>query len=76
MYKIGDKVKVIGVKSACARRHQGKIFTVTKTTDQFYVLLDCGCSSGIWNDDVRLYKVEPKNDIEWLDRIQENFKDG
>ncbi len=77
-FKAGDIV--VALNSALGSYTKGKVYIVKGMRDDNVVLTECddtGCTSngwGAWNFKLAERPVI-KNDIEWLDRVQKNFKD-
>lgn len=83
MFKVGDRVKVIGSGSYGAMYHFNKTVIIREANiirygNPPYCLLDCqhhnGC--GVWNSEIKLAKLEPKTETEFLDAFKYNFEDG
>lgn len=81
MFKKGDKIKCIGYAGDTSPPYvsRGVIYEVLQTDDQRCLILNNGNQKWfVRNDCFKLIKKVtsvPKNEVEWLDRVQENFKE-
>lgn len=78
MFQIGDKVVCIDSKLGIVSLNKQYIIHTVRGTTYVKVIGDNGKLSGdLLCKRFLLAKMQPppKNDIEWLDRIQQNFKE-
>lgn len=82
MFKVGDKVKVVGCISSGAIYHHGQTIiideaNISKDGNPPYCLFVCiHGKCGAWNDELKLIRLEPKTETEVLDAFKYNFEDG
>jgi len=85
MFKIGDKIRYIGLKNNldypthCPCINEiGEIRKLTTDAKWITILFKSyGITCNYLIKDIKkIDNSPPKNDIEWLDRVQENFKGG
>lgn len=89
MFKVGDKVRIIGKRSHTAGLHCGMITTIKgiKYNGNNYTAFDPrdisyyrttleGCR-GIWPEELEIVISKTiVTELDWLDAIQSNFKEG
>ena len=80
--KVGDRVKLIPGLSTCSKTCGYKIYKVIEyNVDPLnsynpYYVVDCNCKKGVWPNELVLVKDKPTNEIEFLNAVQDNFKEG
>jgi hypothetical protein len=79
MFQIGDKVVCINGKPGVVTKD--KVYSVHKLYGSHYIHVRCdsgGISTPLGNKRfvrARTLLAPPKTEIEWLDRVRDNFKD-
>jgi hypothetical protein len=75
-FKPGDKVLRTIDSGAYGITVPGQIYTVKRTKDNGHIaLVECPDGFGYSMKSFTLVSTAPLTEFEWLDRVQENFKD-
>lgn len=73
-FKAGDKIRVKRGRSNCSVLCHAKIRTI-REVHSTYLLISCD-HGGIYLDEAILIRNLPRTEVEILDCIKENFKEG
>lgn len=71
-FRVGDRVQVKYGRSSCSHLCQEKIRKIIRI-EKTFCMLECK-HAGAWNEELIL--MELKNEIDYLDAFQNNFKEG
>ena len=81
MFKVGDKVKIKrGIHNLCEYK-VGKIYTIAKidhraSMSEYTIKLESENAQEDWKNAELEFAHKKIGEVEWLDAIQYNFKDG